>query len=244
MSLKIGIVAALPMEARMLTTQNLRLRNTTVITDNILLRIGGVGRAGAQAAAEDLIAQGANLLISWGTAGGLSPGMAAGTLILGDRIISREEVFETDRIWREHFYSHLANITVHCGAVVEAEHIIASTSAKAQLFSLHQAVAVDMESAAIARVAKQAGAPFLAIRSIVDAADFALPEWLTDCLDPTGKIKVAPLIKYLCHQPRRLFTVLHLAQSFARAEVCLRNVAQFLYLAAETGLVVQPVGEG
>jgi adenosylhomocysteine nucleosidase len=229
MSLKIGMVVALPIEARMLTRETLAFRTTISIKENILLHIGGMGGQAAEAASQDLLRHGATGLISWGTAGGLSPALAAGTLVLADRILSkRQEVFETDKIWRDHLRTHLAHLAPQCGALVQAEQAITSVAAKAQLFSEYQAVAVDMESAAVAAVAKQAGAPFLAIRSIVDAADFALPEWLSVCLDSAGAVRINSLLKFLCRHPRQLPALVHLAQSFAAAQASLRSAAEFL----------------
>lgn len=243
MPLKIGIVTALPIEARMLARRKLKLRTTISIKENVLLHIGGIGRDAAQAAGRDLIHHGATGLVSWGTAGGLSPALAAGTLVLADRIISPQQVFETDKTWHAHFRNHLARLAPYCGTMVQADQTIASVTAKAQLFSQHQAVAVDMESAAIAAVAHQAEVPFLAIRSIVDSAHFALPEWLNAYLDESGAVKINPLIKFLSRNPRQVPPLVHLTRSFAAARASLRNTARFLFSTAS--LIPSPSqGEG
>jgi adenosylhomocysteine nucleosidase len=53
---------------------------------------------------------------------------------------------------------------------------IANVGGKARLHTLYQAQAVDMEAAAVARVAQTHGVPFQAIKAISDEADFEVEE--------------------------------------------------------------------
>lgn len=231
----IGIIAALPIEAKALTQQKLQLGTTVALENKMLLHIGGVGAQAAGTAAQKLIQCGANMLISWGTAGGLSPHVAAGTLILAERVLGQGQVFETNPIVRERLRANLAGLPIDCGTLMETVQIISSVSTKKQLFVFQRAVAVDMESAAIALAAKQAGLPFAVIRAIVDTADFALPPWLSTCLDSNGRIKIGQLVKYVCWNPKkRISALIHLARAFSACNTNLKKAAKALSALAVT----------
>jgi hypothetical protein len=58
---------------------------------------------------------------------------------------------------------------------------------KRALFDRTKALAVDMETAAVARAANQSGLPFFAFRIICDPANVSVPEALFRCVDEKGK---------------------------------------------------------
>lgn len=62
------------------------------------------------------------------------------------------------------------------------------------------ACAADMESAAIARVAANAGIPFIAIRAIVDPIYFSPPDALLSAVYPDGGVDFIRLISLLINQ--------------------------------------------
>ncbi|MFN2333338.1 MAG: hypothetical protein ABR550_02800, partial [Wenzhouxiangellaceae bacterium] len=52
----------------------------------LLLEATGPGRVAAELGARRLVERKAAILISWGTAGGLQPGLVPGDLVLADRV--------------------------------------------------------------------------------------------------------------------------------------------------------------
>ena len=62
-----------------------------------------------------------------------------------------------------------------CGTIVSGDQVILATEKRQGLAEQFHALAVDMESAALAQVAYMHAAPFLAIRGISDHADELLP---------------------------------------------------------------------
>ncbi|MDQ3960203.1 MAG: purine phosphorylase, partial [Pseudomonadota bacterium] len=78
----LGIVAALPAEARSLTGQRVPPGQAIRLGGATLLYVSGMGQARARSAADQLLGQGAQALVSWGTAGALERTLTAGTLIL------------------------------------------------------------------------------------------------------------------------------------------------------------------
>jgi hypothetical protein len=86
----------------------------------------------------------------------------------------------------------------------------ATTAEKATLFQRTGAVAVDMESHRIARVAAESGAglPALAIRAIGDPAGRALPALAATALGEDGRPRVGPVAAGLMRRPGDLAALL------------------------------------
>ncbi len=86
----IGILVALPLEARCFLKRSLPVGETIAIKKNVLLHIGGIGAQRADLGAKHLLSQGAQSLISWGYAAGLDPIVRPGQLIIPEKIIDSE----------------------------------------------------------------------------------------------------------------------------------------------------------
>lgn len=69
-----------------------------------------------------------------------------------------------------------AGLPGRTGVLVTLEQPARSPQEKAAHGREHQAVAVDMESATLARVCAAAGVPFLVVRAILDHLDYQLPD--------------------------------------------------------------------
>jgi 6-phosphogluconate dehydrogenase len=90
------------------------------------------------------------------------------------------------------------------------------------------AIAVDMESAAVARTAQASGVGFAAVRAISDEVDFDVPAAALAGLNDDGSISAAAVLTALCKQPREFRALLELARRFQRAEKSLRQAARWL----------------
>lgn len=125
--------------------------------------------------AQDLVAEGVSGLISFGVAGGLALDLKPGDLIL-PRVILKEDAaqIETDDAWLTALLQNEKPRST--GPLISSPVPVTNVEAKAALARDHGAVAVDMESHAIAEVALKAEVPFIAVRVIVDGADMAIPE--------------------------------------------------------------------
>ncbi len=226
---KIGVICGLPVEARCLVKRSLPVGSTLHLTQRIVVHTAGIGKERAKAAAENLIQQGIAGLISWGTAGGLSPQILSGDLLLPSQVINSEkETYCIDENWRNELQDNLKDLVVRGGSLLQMDQIITSVHHKKQLFETHQALAVDMESAAIAAVAHAAKIPFLAIRTVVDDANCNFPQWLHLSLDTHGRVQLGALSHKLMLQPSRVKDLVRLAQSFAIAKATLNRVAVLL----------------
>ncbi|MHB8897475.1 MAG: phosphorylase family protein [Thermoguttaceae bacterium] len=64
---------------------------------------------------------------------------------------------------------------VHVGTLLSTDHIVRLPDEKRQLGERHEALAVDMETIAVAEICRREKVPLIAVRIISDAVDDALP---------------------------------------------------------------------
>ena len=228
-----GIVVALPEELTTLTSKKIDKGRCLFIADKILVAYSGAGSVNAQSAAELLVAEGATRLISWGCAAALSASLKPGDLILADKLIdaedSRDAKFCVSTDWHSYTKDILATFTVvHTGHLAESKSIVSSSKDKKQLHSITDAVALDMESIAIAKVARQYTLPFLSIRVIADPVDMNLPLAINHSLNDQGEIELRKLLLFLVLHPTELPGLIKLGLHFNAAKKTLKSVAKYL----------------
>jgi adenosylhomocysteine nucleosidase len=169
-----GVVAALEFEARSLGDPG----------DGSMISVSGIGADNAARSARALVAAGAGALLSWGVAGALDPVLACGSAVLPGEVLREHgapggtalQRFETCRGWRERLLAALqGHAYVVSGTLLSSAAPVTTLAHKASLFRDTMAVAVDMESAAVAGVAAEHGLPFIALRVILDTALDSLP---------------------------------------------------------------------
>ncbi|MBZ0158952.1 hypothetical protein [Candidatus Methylomirabilis sp.] len=169
--------------------------------------------------------------LSLGVAGGLSPQAQTGDLIVGDRVIlqcsgqapvdgtqdglrprsgqdlqgqqgSRLEDFPCDVGLRQAAMTVIRRLDSRhrLGPILTVDHIL-TTEEKRVLAAESGALAVDMESAAIASAASACSIPFLAIRGILDPVHEDLAVGLDQFLDAEGEPHLPRLMRYLIAHP-------------------------------------------
>lgn len=227
----LGIITALPQEARTLTSGRLSCKQIMRLKDRIYLFIGGMGSENSHQAATTLIKHGATFLISWGTAGALNPILQAGDLIIPTQIKTNKPntLFTVDITHQAQLITQLpSSLSISQQAVLHSNSMVAAVTDKQQLYQQHQAAAIDMESYAIATAAHNANLAFLAIRAIIDPADMCLPHAATRAYDLSGKLRPFSLINQLIQYPREWPLLAHLAKNLKKAQATLIQVRQAL----------------
>ncbi len=148
----------------------------------------GPGEKRAYDAARTALAAGASALVSWGVAGGLQRGLPSGAIVLPRQVRSfAGTVYDTDSRWRTELYRGLQTVfPVDGGDLYEAPGVLKTASEKAAIAAATGAVAVDMESAAIARAASDARRPFVAVRVVLDKSEDFLPSGVEAWIDEVG----------------------------------------------------------
>jgi adenosylhomocysteine nucleosidase len=136
----------------------------------------GVGaEAAAQATAALIEGHKPRWLISAGFAGGLHESLAQGDILLADAIADaagRQLAidFQLDR------EAIAAQRHLHVGRLLTMDRIVADAAEKETLGRAHGALAVDMESLAVADVCRREKTRFLSVRIISDAVGHTLPK--------------------------------------------------------------------
>jgi adenosylhomocysteine nucleosidase len=220
----IGIVSALAAEARTLGPAAPHSAELRRLTDGALLAVSGIGAAAAAAAGRRLVLAGATALASFGMAGGLDPALICGAVLLPEEVVARDgaPVSATADDWRQRLRAALPVSCIACGGkLLTSDRPLGSSDAKAAAWRESRAAAVDMESAAIAQVARQAGLPFLALRVIVDTAADQLPAAVI-AASAGGPLRVGRLLAQLLRTPGSVGALIRLS---ARYRVAMRVLA-------------------
>lgn len=229
----LGVVAALSAEGRCLAGASSQTE--------LLLRVSGMGPDRARKAAEGLVEGGAQALTSWGIAAGLASGLKAGSVMLARCVVAGNAQITVDEAWHQRLLSSLApRFPVHTGPIAHTSMVLRSTEEKGSLRAKTEAVAADMESLAVAQVARRARVPFIAIRAIADPLDLGVPQCALGAVDEYGLAKLAKLLSGLARSPLELASLLELGMAFNRALATLRRVAKFAgpLLCVKTGVAL------
>jgi adenosylhomocysteine nucleosidase len=199
----VGVVVGLTAEARLWRGSR------------FMVEVGGGMPAGAGAAARRLVAAGAETLLSFGLCGGLDPALAPGAVLVPPAVVEGGQVFACGGA----LLAWLGGATE--GILLAGEDVAATAAAKAKLFAATGAVAVDLESGAVARAAAETGLPFAVLRAVSDPAGTDLPPAALVALDPAGGISAARLAGALWRRPGQLPALLALARDTGRARKAL-----------------------
>lgn len=199
----LGIVTGLTAEARLARPLG-------------LVRAGGGMPEGAVAATEWLIEQGVDGLLSFGLAGGLDPALAPGAIIVPETVLDGDQVYATA--------PHLsASLGLRRGTLLGGTRVAATAAEKARLFARTGALAVDLETGPVARVAARHGVPFAALRAICDPAGRNLPPAALVALDRHGSIGILPVLASLASHPGQIGSLIALVRDAATARAALRQ---------------------
>lgn len=232
---KLGLVVALPAEGRAMAGGRwlrqdgwMVKRRFTADGEEIWVQCG-IGPQRAAAAARWLVAQQVDCLAVFGVSGGLNPDLTTGDLVLASAVVDRcagEKAFYLD-LDVEGCKQILPSLgfKVRCGSILTVSEPVLHPVKKAALFSEHDALAVDMESAAVARVAAETAIPCTVVRSICDPAQRAIPADAMDIIDQRGHLRWWRLFSALFKRPGMLLDLRRMQGDFSRALQSLRQGA-------------------
>ena len=132
----------------------------------------GAGRPAASRATDALIvAHHPRLVISAGFAGGLKTGIERGHIVMADTILGESG----ERLAIDLKLDRTAQVSLHIGPLLTVDRIVRTSADKRALHERTGAIAVDMESLAVAEVCRTFTTPFLAIRIVSDSVNDQLP---------------------------------------------------------------------
>lgn len=199
------------------------------------LAVSGPGAERAAAAAERLVAGGAKRLVNIGVAGGLVADLRPGDLVVPEAFLDADEPSTRllpDGALRERIVGALrGNVPVRGGVLATTSQPALSSQTKRALWRRLAAAAVDMEAAAIARVAVRFGVPFASIKSICDPVERSVPSLLLGLVHASGRISVSALLSALARGPSAWRTLSAPARDYAAARASLALAAPFVLAA-------------
>jgi nucleoside phosphorylase len=186
----------------------------------------GPGGERAARVATAALASGASGLVSFGLAGALRPELAPGAVVLPRRVRSTTAEFAADPDWHAALASALlgARLAPSFDDLLSVPAPLTTPAEKSAAYALSGAAAADMESAAIAAVAKRAGARFVALRVIVDAAGDSLPADVGRWVDERGESRLGAALAAAL-RPAQWHELWILAQRYRTARRMLERLA-------------------
>lgn len=222
-----GIVVALASEARTLISHTAKPDSITVLADGAALWLSGMGPVAARRGAQALADAGAVALAVFGVAGALSEHLHNGALFCPERVLDEDgHAYAADLAWRASLQQRLAASLHMEGTLLSVASPLLTPADKAAAHQHCAALAVDMESASVAAVARERGLPFVVLRAIVDEASDAIPTALNDSIDAWGRPRPLHLMAALCRHPSVLGELPRLYSRMQRATQALRAAAE------------------
>jgi hypothetical protein len=143
-------------------------------------------------------------LLLAGFSGALIDGLVPGDLVLASDILA-----EGDGNWQTTWPA--AATALRRGALLTVDRLVADPARKRELGRLHGALAVDMESAAAARLSQESGVLFGCLRAISDRVDTPLSSTLVGLLR-SGRPSAAAVTAACLRQPRIIAELWRLAR--------------------------------
>lgn len=204
----IGLVCSLAIELRPLLEKCGHVRKYTggKFTfrggkyDGVKLAVveAGLGYARARRATQALIeAHTPPFVLSVGFSGGLTDATHLGHIVIANSICDTHgNSLEVD-------VSMPANPDkgLHVGRFVTADEMVRTVDEKTALAEKHEAIAVDMESLAVAQVCQETGTRFLAVRVISDDLAGDLPPEVLTVMGSSGSVRIGATIGALWKRP-------------------------------------------
>jgi adenosylhomocysteine nucleosidase len=198
----------------------------------VVLAVTGDGERNARRGLSALLAsQRVTRLVVAGVAGGLSPDLDAGALVIASRVINQADgdVRTADPA--------LVDIAARAsgarrGVAVTATRIADTAEEKRRLLAMALAIpdstakpvaVVDLESAIFAAVASGAGVPWTVLRAVSDTAADSIPSLLNRSRDDGGAVRRGRVAWGLLTAPGALLPLLALRE---RVRTCAGHLAQ------------------
>jgi len=164
----------------------------------IALAQSGMGPSLAKRAAQALIdGHSPGWVISAGFSGALQPNMKLGDIVVGNSIVDLAGSELAIDLKME------ANPAtgLHVGRLLMVDRIVRTIAEKKALAEQHAAIAVDMESLAVAQVCRESKIRFLAVRVISDDLSADLPAEILSVVTSSGTVRLGAAVGALFKRP-------------------------------------------
>lgn len=171
----------------------------------ILVRTG-VGKAAMQNAVDYCLANfRPDICLNVGYAGGTTPHMSAGDIIIATNVI--DDATGKSFAASDTLVEQAANlcrqkeIKSMRGGLVTVDKVISTPHEKAFIGTEHDAIAIDMESSSFMERCAASKTPCVVVRAILDPLDVVLPD-MGDVIEEDGKMSFGRVANHLAHHPK------------------------------------------
>ena len=204
----IGLVCALPMELGEFLGRCSKLKTYTGgsftfrggFYDNIRIAMveSGLGSARARWATAALLdAHAPRWIVSTGFCGALVPNMQIGQIVVSNEVTNMDR----DDLAIDIGMTSDASRGLYVGRTLTVEKMIRTIAEKRALAEQSKAIAVDMETHAIAVLCRERKTRFLAVRAITDDLSSDLPAEVLSLVGETGAVRIGAAIGALWKRP-------------------------------------------
>jgi len=181
-----------------------------------LLVADGPGPKRAEAAARAAFEAGpVDRVVSMGFCGGLGPDLRVGEVLVASEVIG-----EGGASWDASPVESIKGAAGK-GPLFSCDRVVVTSGEKRSLFREVGARAVEMEAAAVARLASEKGAPFYCVRVVSDAANESLPLDFNLYRAPSGRFRRGRIVAAALARPWSIRGLMRLNTDSIRASRCL-----------------------
>jgi adenosylhomocysteine nucleosidase len=180
-----------------------------------VVAVAGGGDSDGLAAKLDALHGDIRGVISIGLAGGLSPHLKVGDMVIADQIITGAEKWDCHEVWRVRLMSRLPSAIQ--GQIFGSDIIIEKPETKVGLHETTGALVVDMESQTAARFAAKRNLPLAGLRVISDDSNHVLPPAALVAMKPDGGIALGRVLGSLLRNPAQIPSLIRTARGSNKA---------------------------
>jgi adenosylhomocysteine nucleosidase len=184
-------------------------REAKILGPETAVLVGGGDAAALTAKLAAELRAGLAGVVSFGLCGALDPQVRVGDVVIGEAVADGGDRFATDAAWTARIAAALPQ--ARRGRFACADRPIVSVAEKAELFGATGALAVDMESHLVARLAAANGVPFVVVRGVSDGARSALPHAAQVGLGADGRPAIGAVLTSLASNPWQIGALIRTA---------------------------------
>lgn len=204
----IGLVAALPIEVSAFMDRCEKVKrykgNGLVFRggryDKIRIACveGGMGFAKARTATQALIdAHSPAYILSVGFSGALHEELRFGDIVIANAIVDEHD----QQLFLDLKMESDPQTGLHVGKLLTTDHIVRTAQEKRDLGAKYGALAVDLESLAVAQVCRDSKVRFMAVRVISDDLTADLPPEILSVVGATGAVRIGAALGAIWKRP-------------------------------------------
>ncbi len=212
----VAIFAAMDEEVRivrskMTVDEQIHLKPSLIIRGQlgnrqIFLIRSGIGKKAMQNVVDYFLANfKASSCLNVGYAGGTTPHMSAGDLIIATTVIDQDSgsAFNSDGALADSAATicRQKELKAMRGGLVTVGKVVSSPHEKAFIGTEYDAIALDMESSAFMERCIANKMPAIVVRAILDPLDTHLPD-MDDVIGADGKLSAGKLAHHIMHHPK------------------------------------------